>query len=575
MRNSIFVKIFSGFLLITIVLCVFFLFYTYGKINSFFNDELKQELSRVGAALSITIETYLDEQRNSELDSFIKTQGTKLDARITVVTADGAVIADSENDPETMENHAARPEIRSALEGFEGYTVRYSETVNMDMMYVAVPLVSDGEVRAVIRTSLYMGDIIDLRNNLKTEILWVALIFAFVVIALSALISSGISRPVKLIVNAFRRVGAGDFNVRLHLKSRDEMQELASSFNSMAGQIDTLFSELSAQKAELDSVISAMREGLVVLDGEGRIILSNERFREIVEQDAVSGQNYWEIIRSPGLDELISKVRESGKYITEELALRESTFLCSASFISIKDEVLITFYDVSDIKKFERMKKDLVVNVSHELRTPLTALKGYIETLAAEEKDKDRQHYIEIISRHTDRLINIVKDLLALSELEKSSAVPVFEKVNINDVIGRVTSLFDQIIREKGLALNAQVDDDVPEINADSFKLEQMFINLIENAINYTEKGSINVNISRDNSGLLIKVQDSGLGIEKQHLPRIFERFYVTNKSRSRNFSGTGLGLAIVKHIVLLHRGTIDVESTPGTGTTFVIHLPA
>jgi len=254
--------------------------------------------------------------------------------------------------------------------------------------------------------------------------------------------------------------------------------------------------------------------------------------------------------------------------------LHDRIFLCSATFLKSGEEVVVVFHDITQVKNIEKIKKDFVVNVSHELRTPLTAIKGFVETLE-EEVDGKIQHYIDIIKRHTDRLINIVRDLLLLSELEEKGVTLEIEEVNVKNTVERIIPLFEQRLREKNLTLNLKVEGNLPPIKADPFKLEQMFMNLMDNAVKYTEKGGVFISVKKvREQKVCIEIQDTGIGIPKEHLPRIFERFYVVDKSRSRSFGGTGLGLSIVRHIVLLHNGSIDVESSPGSGTTFSITLP-
>ena len=235
---------------------------------------------------------------------------------------------------------------------------------------------------------------------------------------------------------------------------------------------------------------------------------------------------------------------------------------------------MATLYDITTIKNLEKTKKDFVSNVSHELRTPLTAIKGFVETLQDTNSDDKNKHYLNIISRHTDRVIRIVNDLLLLSKLEGAPGNLELEKVNLKNLIENILKIFEQSLKEKKLALKFNASNSLPIINADPFKLEQVFINLIDNAIKYTERGEIAISLNSYNETVTIEIQDTGICIPQEHLSRIFERFYVVDSSRSRKLGGTGLGLSIVKHIVLLHNGKIDVKNIPGVGTNFVVSLP-
>jgi two-component system phosphate regulon sensor histidine kinase PhoR len=248
--------------------------------------------------------------------------------------------------------------------------------------------------------------------------------------------------------------------------------------------------------------------------------------------------------------------------------------LFSANFLEEKKQEAFVLYDISEFKDLERIKKDFVANVSHELRTPLTAIKGFAETLEQDSKDAESRHYLDIIKKNTDRLINIVTDLLTLSQLEEMEKLNETEKVAISDVITNALKIFEQPIKAKGLELRENIDKNIPAIKGDFFRLEQVFINLIDNAVKYTEKGIIEISAKADEKQVKITVSDTGLGVSKESLPRIFERFYTADKSRSRKLGGTGLGLSIVKHIVNLHNGRITVTSEQGKGTTFEILLP-
>jgi two-component system phosphate regulon sensor histidine kinase PhoR len=278
-------------------------------------------------------------------------------------------------------------------------------------------------------------------------------------------------------------------------------------------------------------------------------------------------------MRCPDFSDLVKKVMEERKNRIQEIEFKNKYYLCSITFLGSKEEMVAVLYDITELKNLERMKKDFVANISHELRTPLTAIKGFVETLEEEEDIKNVQ-YLEVIKRHTDRLMHIINDLLLLSELEQTGSSLVTENVNLVTLAENILKVFEQGAKVKGIQLKLQAGKDLATIQADIFKLEQMFINLLDNAIKYTEKGEVSVTLTQVDTKSVIEVQDSGIGIPASHLPRIFERFYVVDKSRSKKLGGTGLGLSIVKHIALLHGGTIDVESSQGIGTKFTIVLP-
>jgi len=284
---------------------------------------------------------------------------------------------------------------------------------------------------------------------------------------------------------------------------------------------------------------------------------------------------------------LIEKVFRSNKDSKKEISIfypRERNYLVNVRTLDYPEKVLIfVVFDITDFKSLEKIKADFIANVSHELRTPLTAIKGYTETLEEEayENREDRRHFLEIIKRHTDRLINIVSDLLVLSEIESKESLSLemsnadFEDVDINEVVKSSYESLRRKISEKNLQVEINLKEEIPGIKGNRFLLEQMLINLIDNAVKYTpESGRLTINTSSEDSNVNLEISDTGIGIPKENLNRIFERFYRVDKTRSRKLGGTGLGLSIVKHIAIIHNGKIDVESEVGKGSRFIITLP-
>lgn len=573
LKKSIFTKIFTGYVLITLVLSAFILVFSFTTIRNYYIRSLTNDLRNLGITVGLKTAPFFEHKDFQGMDVIVKALGKEINTRITVIDIEGAVLADSEKDPAHMENHKTRPEILQALKGGLGTSLRYSTTVKEEMLYVAVPVEYNETIRGAVRTSLFLEDINSLLAELKLKIAQVAFIILGISLIGAGIFSRSLSKPIMELSAASRRTASGDFSTRVFLKNNDELKELADSFNYMNNRISMLITELSGRKDELKGIIASIREGLAVFDKEGKIILSNESFTTIIQQDHAEGRLYSEVVRNPAFGELIRKVRKAKGHHTEEVELYERVFLCSATYVEAKEEIVVMFHDITERERLEKIKKDFVVNVSHELRTPLTAVKGFVETLE-EEIDEKNQHYVEIIKRHTNRLVNIVQDLLVLSELEETGTKLTLEDVDLGTALENVLGIFEHKLREKNLDLKRETEPDLPCIKGDTFKLEQMFINLIDNAVKYTEKGSIAISIGHQDNDIIIRVRDTGHGIPRDDLLRIFERFYVVDKSRSRRLGGTGLGLSIVKHVVLLHNGSIDVESTPGVGTTFSISFP-
>ena len=412
---------------------------------------------------------------------------------------------------------------------------------------------------------------------------WAAAVVTVAAGTVSYLIARGLAQPVRDLTEALHKLSAGEFGVRVLPGKRGRLRQLGDSFNEMAFKTKTLVAELRQQSEALDAIVGSIQEGLAVVDSSGRIVLANASFRKLAGEPKVDGRYYWEVIREPDFVELVRSVADDNQAATRQIEIAGQDFACSASYLSAAQRVVLSFHDDSEIVRSARMKKDFVQNVSHELRTPLTAIKGFAETMQPT-IDPVNRPYLETIIRNTDRLVSLVQDLLTLSELEERGTELQLEDVDPTEMAAQMLKLFEKAAKDKGLALKLSASGSSGSLRADRFKLEQVFINLLDNAIKYTEKGEVEVMLDRD-SGVgrdassvgraVIEVRDTGPGIAPEHLPRLFERFYVVDKGRSRQLGGTGLGLSIVKHIVLLHSGEISVESTPGAGTTFRITLPA
>ena len=574
MKRSFFSKIFVGYLLIIFALSSLILVLSLNTIREFYRDTLTDHLKTLGYTLNSEVAELLGTGRATQLDGFIKQLGGKIHTRVTIIATDGKVLADSEENIQSMENHSHRPEVVEALQGKTGKSIRFSSTTDGDRLYVAVPIEKDGKIIGVIRTSLFLKDIDNLLTKLNYHVAGISLGIVFIALIGAFLISNSVVRPIKNLTWAARKVASGDFSVRVFLKTKDELRVLADSFNRMNEEMEKMFSELGQQKEELKSIIDSLQEGLLVLDKQGEVIRSNESFRKIIGNQAAEGKFYWEIMRNPRFPELMKKAALEKKKFMEDLTLADRVFMCSVTPLQGGDGIVSIFSDITEIKNTEKIKKDFVINVSHEMRTPLTAIKGYAETLRNEVGTAPGKKYLETVERNTDRLINIVNDLLLLSSLEEK-AVLELEDIDLRGILENVIRIFEQRLEDKRLSLVIDVKEGLPPIKADLFKLEQILVNLLDNAVKYTDRGEITVSVGVQDKRVCIRVTDTGIGIPKDDIPRIFERFYVVDKSRSRKSGGTGLGLSIVKHIVLLHHGTINIESALGKGTSVTVTFPA
>ena len=573
MKSSFFARIFIGYLFIILVLSGASLLAFSDTFRELYNQSVTETLTTLAITLKADAAGSIEQGAYGRLDAVAKRLGRQLKTRITVIDAKGTVVVDSIQDPRSMENHRNRPEVVEALTGRTGTSRRFSSTTTQEALYVALPLEKDGKIEGVIRTSRFANDI-KIPPRLMGHMIEMLALFSLLALVATLIVSRSISKPIGELTWAARKLASGDFNTRVFMKRNDEFRALADTFNSMSRELSGAFEELKRQKAELKGIVDSLREGLLVVSKKGAIIYCNESLKAILGRDsALEGQLYWEALGQSQFIELMEKARSGRITPLEEVEIKGRTFLCSATHVEPEDEMVLVLHDITSMKEVEKIKRDLVSSVSHELRTPLTSIKGFAETLEEEMEGKNR-HYVEIIKRNTDRLINIVRDLLLLAQLEEKGAELQIEEVDLKALTEQTMRIFDAQAKEKNLALRLESPADLPPIHADSFKIEQVLINLLDNAIKYTDKGEVSLVLGRSGQDVTITVHDTGIGMPKEKLSRIFERFYVIDKSRSRKTGGTGLGLSIVKHIALLHGGDVSVESAPGAGSHFHISLP-
>ena len=579
----------SNFLIISLVLTLFTIF-TIIQLRKHDKSLTKDRLLTTANLLSKVLKDPILGRKSEELAPFALPVDETNGIRITAIDKDGVVISDSEKDPKVMENHGGRPEVKDAISKGIGESIRYSTTVKKDMFYVAVALKDEnGKIQAVVRTALPLSSFEETFAIIKFEVIYLALILILIALFLSFVSSRALSKSLEETIGLSEEIAKGNFVVSIPISYRKgEIGKLNLALSKMAEKLDELFRQVSIEKSQLEAVLTAMSEGVMVVTNDGRVILMNHALKDMLAiKDPSFGKPYWEVLRNREIMELIENTIKNHLSEKKEISLfypTERYYIASAIPLgSLKKETIVVMFDITEFKTLEKIKADIVANVSHELRTPLTAIKGYVETLelGAYENPDERSHFLNIIGRHTDRLINIVSDLLLLSDIERKSTPlgeesrATFEQIDFKESVYSSLEALKSKVEEKGLRVSVDIEENLPKFRGDGFLLGQMFINLIDNAVKYTpEGGAIGVEIKHPDSQFKIEVIDTGIGIPKEHLARIFERFYRVDKTRSRKIGGTGLGLSIVKHIVIMHGGKIEVESEVGKGSRFMITLP-
>jgi two-component system phosphate regulon sensor histidine kinase PhoR len=580
-------QLFPSYLLIILLSLIAVTWYASNSLRNFFLDQTAADLLTRARLLENQILQFLGPFESNVIDALCKEIGSASATRITVILPSGVVIGDSNEDPALMDNHALRSEVILAIKGNVGQSIRFSKTLQKQMMYVAIPLKDSKKIIAVIRTSLPVTAIDDAIKSIQARIALGGLFIALLAAGFSLYVSRRISRPIEKVKEGAEYFARGDLSHRLPCTDLVEISSLADAMNEMAARLDDRIKKVVSQRNELKAVLSSMVEGVMALDMNERIVSTNKAAAEIFESspEKLLNRPVQEVIRNPDLQKFLTRALTSEDNLEDDITLfqkgEQILYAHSAPLLDSSDRrrgILVVLNDVTQLRKLENIRKDFAANVSHEIKTPLTAIKGFVETLRHNkmENPDEARRFLGIIEKHVNRLTAIIDDLMKLSKIEQQD-----EKSEIqikNSSIKKVIQSAIQRCREqadaKQITIDLECDEEISAM-IDVTLIEQAVFNLLDNAINYSsEKSDIKISADLKDLALTIKIQDHGIGIPKDHLSRIFERFYRVDKARSRNLGGTGLGLAIVKHIAQAHGGHVYVESTSGKGSTFSLHLP-
>jgi two-component system phosphate regulon sensor histidine kinase PhoR len=563
-----------------------------GSFYLYFNHTLQEEMLEESRA-NLTSQTQLARLlviRNRQVTSpqqLAESIGTVIKARVTLIAPDGAVIGDSDVGQARLpqlENHLQRPEVQEALRNGAGSAIRYSETLRTSMLYSAMTYGS-GATDGIIRLAMPLEYLTSARNTLHNLLGGATLAAILIGLLFSYALSNLTSKPLRDMADAAARIGRGGSKARVPVASDDEIGMLASVLNDMSERIEDQVQRLSTEKQRLDTILRSMGEGVMVTAPDGVITLVNPAFRRLFSiVGEVEGKKLVEISRHPDLLEVFNDLaRPDVNDLLREISIQPGDVTLFTHWVSlnvdgVRQGIVAVFHDISDLKKAENMRRDFVANVSHELRTPVTIIKGYAETLlngTLESYPLQPTRLVEIISSHSDRLTNLVNDILTLSSLESKEALLELNPIDVSGTIAKACMLLQERAARKHIAISIEsVSNALPRVMADQGRLEQVVVNLLENAIKYTpDGGSVRLFTEDEDTFIRVSVADSGIGIPFKDLPRIFERFYRVDEARTREQGGTGLGLAIVKHIVQLHGGTVSVTSEPGQGSVFSFTL--
>jgi two-component system phosphate regulon sensor histidine kinase PhoR len=558
--------------------------YLKSYIETRIQDNLEKDISLNKELIDSLMPGPLDQEASDKLANRI---GKSLGIRATIIDPKGVVIGDSEitsQDLAKLENHSTRPEVIAAIRDGIGQSKRFSTSIRKYMLYMALPL-GKGRLNGVLRLAIPLSDIEVIESNVFRTLSAAMVVALLATFAASLLISVMISERLHEMSSVARKLAVGDFSKKIALPADDEIGDLAKSLNNMAGKIGDMVSNISSEKAKLEAVISSMFEGVMLVGRDGRVILMNPSLMRLFFVDSdPAGRTPLEVIRNNQVQDMVDSLLKHGADRTNRevaIVLPEQRVVM-VNGVTIKGDdapeiAVLVFHDITELKRLEDIRKEFVANVSHELRTPISSIKGYTETLLdGKVDDKETvKDFLNIIHNDSNRLANLIDDLLDISSIESGKIKMEPKPVGAMPIVEKCLRVLGANIKNKRISVKLDIPENLPMMLGDEKRLSQVFLNLMDNAVKYThEGGSVVVTANLQGSSIRIDITDTGIGIPDKDIPRIFERFYRVDKARSRELGGTGLGLSIVKHIVQAHNGQVWVQSVLGRGSTFSFTIP-
>lgn len=588
-KKKLFWQLFPSYLFIATATLITLVIASLFSFRTFYYAKTQEDLEIRAKLVGSQIQSLLQENNLISLQKKIEDLGKVSNTRFTIIVPNGTVIADSHDDPKVMSPHHERSEVVGAIKKGKGVAVRYSDTINETLMYYAFKYQFKDEQSVIIRVSIPLTAIKQTLKNIYLKVLLASTWLLTAIALISWWLARRMSKPLEKIRQQAKNLANGDFSKQIVFRDRDplELYQLGMAMNELSIDLDKKIKTIVMQNSQQQAIFSSMAEGVLALDQTGKIhhlnhaasrILNlpssnyeNSQIEDILDHDPLS---VWiqKTLKNPSRDRFQVALPSADNKIIEA----HSNPLCSPQGENIG--IVLVLSDVTQLKKLESLRKDFVANVSHELRTPLTSIQGYAEILINSDPPLTKNHrkFLEVIHRHALRLEKIIEDLLSLSRIEKESEDQQIELQiqNLQPTLKAAIEICEVAARKRNIQIHLDTTNNV-YANINSPLLEQALVNLLSNAIKYSRENSrVSITTKELENEICLSVRDEGIGIAREELPRLFERFYRVDKARSRDMGGTGLGLSIVKHVSLAHRGRVAVNSTVGVGSVFSIYLP-
>ncbi|MDA3962551.1 MAG: ATP-binding protein [Planctomycetota bacterium] len=585
LRSRFLWKLYAGYVILILATAVCTVAFTADRAHARGMHDLETRLANSTVFLSEFARPYLLADNRGALQDPIERLGASLDVRLTIIANDGTVIADSTHNPATMDNHGDRPELITARDQGTGRSTRFSTTLREDMLYQARLLHYEGQTLGWARAAMPTTQVASALSNHRDSALIAGLITALLALPLGLVFARRVTTPLVRMTEVATAMADGDLTQRVTPNRHDEIGQLAEALNTMAAQLAERVTTIESERNQLQAVLTGMEEGLIAIDANERITLINQPARKLIGiGDAPArGERFWELCRIEAVNHVLAEAKRSGNTcrLEHEITGRGLDQHVQLLATPIRDTdghilgVVLVLHDITELRRLETVRRDFVANISHELKTPLTAIRGMVETVL---DDPDmpptlQERFLGRALTQSARLADLVADLLTLSRIEATADAMEREPVSLPAVVSLSLDHLRESANAKQITITTTTVDST--VLGDAESLRQITDNLIDNAIKYTpDGGTVSIELSVTEHHAILRISDTGIGIGPADRARVFERFYRVDKARSREIGSTGLGLAIVKHLVLAHQGHIELESTPGTGSTFQVRLP-
>lgn len=577
MKRNLFLKIFSSYLII--ILCGF------AVLNFLIKDEIRRIMTEKIESELLTDAELIDLGSARSMSAQLRQIARISGSRVTLVDAAGRVSADSEKDAAALENHLNRPEIQEARLKGKGRSVRFSRSLGVEMLYVAVPIRSGPTITGYVRLARPLHDVQRLIDQVYRSIFLTIVMVSVVALGVALFISYKLAWPIRMMERFTERLRRGEMPGSILLRTSDETKKLADNINYLVAELQDKIRLANEEKSKLMTALTSINEGVLILNNAERIEFVSPSLAGLLagQYGDVGGKTLMEAFRNLELQQAFRHFRQSRETVAGEITLGGADpVILRVSISEIhgypeEEKSMIVFHDVTRLKKLERIRTDFVANVTHEIRTPLTAIIGYLETLqtGALAHPEDARRFVDIMLKQARRLDRLVEDLLTISQIELGEMRFCFEEVALPDVVSGVVGLMEAKAAAKGLHIDNRLPENLPSLRGDRDRLSQVFVNVLDNAVKFTpEGGRVTIGAEARAEGVTVTIADTGAGIPREDLSRLGERFYRVDKTRSRELGGTGLGLSIVKHLLLAHGGKMDIESQPGRGTKVSLFFP-